>query len=65
MSYIVFTRKLGRGLTVDRQNVVLSLALNERYSIYTRKSTVNIIEKADLATVYYRSSIKKQEKGNK
>jgi len=93
MSYMANNRKKGRGLTVDRHNVVVSQALMERHIIYTPKSTVNIIEGeniaphdsgvdppssvlyglsynktqseiSDLATVYYRSSTIKQEKGN-
>ena len=63
-------RKKGRGLTVDRRNVVVSLALMERHINYTQKSTVNTIEiaepsdKTDLETVYYRSSTTEQEKGD-
>ena len=69
-SYMADNRKKGRGLTVDRCNVVISLALMERHISYTHKSTVNTIdiaespEKTDLATVYYRSSTIEQEKGN-
>ncbi len=63
-------RKKGRGLTVDRRNVVVSLALMERHINYTKKSTVNTIqvaepfEKTDLETVYYRSNTIEQEKWN-
>ena len=62
-SYRADYRKKVRGLTVDRSNVVISLALMERHIIYTQKFTVNTIESTDLATVYYISSIIEQEMG--
>ena len=37
-------RKKGRGLTVERQKVVVSLALLEQHINYTEKSTVNLIK---------------------
>lgn len=63
-SYRAGNRKKVRGLTVDRSNVVISLARMERHIICTQKSTVNNIESADLATVYYISSIIEQGKGS-
>lgn len=63
-SYRADNRKKVRGLTVDRSNVVISLALMERHISYTQKSAVNTIESTDLATVYYISSIIEQRKGS-
>jgi len=63
-SYRADNRKKVRGLTMDRSNVGISLALMERHIIYTQKSIVNTIESTDLATVYYISSIIEQGKGS-